>query len=180
MLRLLISSRTRPPVRDSPPRSQSWSRSLRGFESPMVASLNTISMMLLVVRAEMDKGQVGYGLWRSYSGEVGRLVMLAPAKFSAHAVAARGFGCMETTTRTPRSMAHGTRGSVGRRAGHVGVRLSHGHVGPMWQSHTRWGHASAKQMVGPRAVMVYWAELIWRPNWILLFFSFIFSHFFSF
>jgi hypothetical protein len=37
-------------------------RSLRGFESPMAASLNTISTVLLVVRVEMDKGQVRYGL----------------------------------------------------------------------------------------------------------------------
>jgi hypothetical protein len=37
----------------------------------MAASLNTISIILLVVRAEMEKGQVGYGLRRSYSGEVG-------------------------------------------------------------------------------------------------------------
>lgn len=31
----------------------------------------TIFTVLLVVRAEMDKGKVGYGLLRSYSGEVG-------------------------------------------------------------------------------------------------------------
>jgi hypothetical protein len=73
-------------------------------------------------------------------------------------------------------MARGTRGSVGRRAGRAGVRLSRGHVGPMWQSHMRWVHVGAKQMARPRAVMVYWAELIWRPNWILLsFFFYLFS-----
>jgi hypothetical protein len=31
--------------------------------------------------------QVGYEVQRSYSGEVGRLVVLTPAKFSVHAVA---------------------------------------------------------------------------------------------
>ena len=55
----------------------------------MAASLNTISTVLLVVRAEMDKGQVGYGLRRSYSSEVGWLVALASAKFLVHVVAAR-------------------------------------------------------------------------------------------
>jgi hypothetical protein len=37
-------------------------RSLCGFESSMAASLNTISTVLLVVRVEMDKGQVRYVL----------------------------------------------------------------------------------------------------------------------
>jgi hypothetical protein len=80
-------------------------RSLCGFESPMAASLNTISTVLLVVRVEMDKGQVRYGLRWSYGGEVGQLMALAPMKFSIHTVAARAtIPCesvaMERTTLT--------------------------------------------------------------------------------
>jgi hypothetical protein len=56
---------------------------------PVTPSLNKISMVLLVVCAEMDNGQVGYEVRRSYSGEVGRLVALTPVKFPVHAVVAR-------------------------------------------------------------------------------------------
>jgi hypothetical protein len=82
-------SRTRPSARGSPPRSQTWPRPRCRFELQMAASLNKISTVLLVVCAEMDNGQVSYEVRRSYSGEVGRLVALTPAKFPVHAVVAR-------------------------------------------------------------------------------------------
>jgi hypothetical protein len=72
-----------------------------------------------------------------------------PAEISAHVVPARGFGGMEKTTQTPRSMACGTRGAVGRCARCAGTRLIRGHVGStrQWQWSTHDWSRSARGCV---------------------------------